>query len=229
MDSVLSRRMVTGALGAAVASIVLPSIGQEQKSNKKKDAPLSKKEYMTLAIADIQAKADAAERRRKELAAQGGAAPLFVRIPNVIPFVDWDYYYTDGELRWAPEGGSNLPSVRVPKGFVTDLASVPSFFWSKYPPIGRYAYAAVVHDYLYWYQTTTKKVADEVMFAAMKDAGTSEQAIADFRAALTLAGSFAWDKNKRAREADEKRVLKTFPENKLIAWADYRKGDVFGD
>lgn len=229
MDSVLSRRMVTGALGASVASIVLPSIGQEQKSDKKKDAPLSKKEYMTLAIADIQAKADAAERRRKELAAQGGAAPLFVRMPNVIPFVDWDYYYTDGELRWAPEGGSNLPSVRVPKGFVTDLASVPPIFWSKYPPIGRYAYAAVVHDYLYWHQTTTKKVADEVMFAAMKDAGTSEQAIADFRGALTLAGGFAWEKNKRAREAGERRLLKTFPESKLIAWADYQKGDVFGD
>lgn len=228
MDSLLSRRVVAGAIGCVTAAIALPSIGQEKYGDKKKGAPITKKEYMTLAIADIQAKADAAELRRKELAAQG-AAPLFVRLPNVIPFVDWDYYYTDGELKWAPEGGSNLPSVRVPKGFVTDLASVPQIFWSKYPPTGRYAYAAVVHDYLYWYQNTTKEVADEVMFAAMKDAGTDEQAIVDFRSALTLAGRFAWNKNKKAREAGEMRVLKAFPENKLIAWADYRKGDVFGE
>lgn len=38
--------------------------------------------------------------------------------------------------------------VTVPKGYRTDFASVPRFFWRIIPPYGRYARAAVVHDYL---------------------------------------------------------------------------------
>jgi hypothetical protein len=39
--------------------------------------------------------------------------------------------------------------IRVPKGYVTDFASVPRFFWRVEPPLGRAGKAAVVHDYLY--------------------------------------------------------------------------------
>lgn len=35
--------------------------------------------------------------------------------------------------------------IRVPKGFVTDLASIPRALWSVFPPDGDYAKAAVVH------------------------------------------------------------------------------------
>jgi len=37
----------------------------------------------------------------------------------------------------------------VPKGFVTDLASVPFLLWMIFPPHGPWAPAAVAHDYLY--------------------------------------------------------------------------------
>lgn len=36
----------------------------------------------------------------------------------------------------------------VPKGFVTDFASVPRPLWSLIPTYGRYTKAAVLHDYL---------------------------------------------------------------------------------
>lgn len=40
--------------------------------------------------------------------------------------------------------------VTVPAGFITDLASVPRFFWRIIPPWdGQYAEAAIVHDYLW--------------------------------------------------------------------------------
>lgn len=39
--------------------------------------------------------------------------------------------------------------VEVPVGFETDLASTPKILWSFYPPMGRYSYPAVVHDWLY--------------------------------------------------------------------------------
>lgn len=42
----------------------------------------------------------------------------------------------------------------VPKGFVTNFASIPRLFWSIYPPLGygkgfNYAKSAMLHDYLY--------------------------------------------------------------------------------
>ena len=41
-----------------------------------------------------------------------------------------------------------LVGVQVPKGFVTDGASVPRFLWWLFPPVGRYFTSAVIHDYL---------------------------------------------------------------------------------
>lgn len=38
--------------------------------------------------------------------------------------------------------------ITIPKGFLTDGASVPRPFWSLLPPWGDYGQAAVLHDYL---------------------------------------------------------------------------------
>ena len=38
--------------------------------------------------------------------------------------------------------------ITVPKGFRSDLASVPRIFWPIIPRHGRYTIAAIVHDYL---------------------------------------------------------------------------------
>jgi hypothetical protein len=40
----------------------------------------------------------------------------------------------------------------VPRGFVTDLASIPRPLWSWLPPDGPWAKAAVIHDFLYFTQ-----------------------------------------------------------------------------
>ena len=37
--------------------------------------------------------------------------------------------------------------VVIPKGFVSDGASVPRLLWTIYPPFGQYLEAAIVHDY----------------------------------------------------------------------------------
>jgi hypothetical protein len=61
--------------------------------------------------------------------------------------------------------------IRVPKGFVTDLASVPRALWAVFPPHGRYAKAAIIHDYLYDQAIGSKKYADRVFLEAMKVLG----------------------------------------------------------
>ena len=64
--------------------------------------------------------------------------------------------------------------VRVPKGFICDLASIPSIFWSIIGgPWGKYGYAAIVHDYLYNTQTRTRLASDRIFLEAMKVLGVN--------------------------------------------------------
>jgi uncharacterized protein DUF1353 len=58
-------------------------------------------------------------------------------------------------------------TVGVPKGFITDLASIPRVLWNVLPPIGAYDAAAVVHDYLYRTGGCTRAQADRVLYEAM--------------------------------------------------------------
>jgi hypothetical protein len=63
-------------------------------------------------------------------------------------------------------------TVEVPLGFVTDFASIPSFFHFIVQPFGRHAPAAVLHDYLYAIgQNKARRLADRLFLNAMKDAG----------------------------------------------------------
>ncbi|MEB0968034.1 DUF1353 domain-containing protein [Citrobacter braakii] len=58
--------------------------------------------------------------------------------------------------------------IHVPAGYVTDLASVPRLLWSVFPPHGRYAKAAIIHDWLYDNALRTKAEADLIFLDAMK-------------------------------------------------------------
>ena len=57
--------------------------------------------------------------------------------------------------------------IYVPKGFSTDLASIPKFLWPILSPMGPYTPAAVLHDYLYATQPCPKEKADEMFRDAM--------------------------------------------------------------
>jgi len=61
----------------------------------------------------------------------------------------------------------------VPKGFVTDFASVPRALHSMIGPTGRYTNAAIVHDYLFWTQSCTRKQSDNLMAIAMREGGVT--------------------------------------------------------
>lgn len=55
----------------------------------------------------------------------------------------------------------------IEPGFITDLASIPRVFWSLYPPDGKYAPAAVLHDCLYQVDWK-RKSADKIFKKALK-------------------------------------------------------------
>ena len=62
--------------------------------------------------------------------------------------------------------------ITVPKGFITDLASVPRSFWTIFPPFGKYTPAAVIHDFLYSEHNTTginRTLADKIFLHIMRE------------------------------------------------------------
>ena len=55
-------------------------------------------------------------------------------------------------------------TIIIPKGFITDLSSVPKFLWSIFPPFGDFLLAALVHDYLYVIKyKSNRRFCDEEM------------------------------------------------------------------
>ena len=151
---------------------------------------------------------------------------------NVVPFGDWDWFYVSGGSGWwTPNPGQSYKPVEVPVGFVTDLASVPSILWIKYPAQGRYAIAAVIHDCLYWTQTRPRAEADDIFYIAMEDSDVSATTRNAFWAAVrSPAGQSAWDANSRLKAAGEKRFLKVPPPDIMVRWADWKvRPGVFKD
>lgn len=67
-------------------------------------------------------------------------------------------------------------SFTIPKGFKTDLASIPKIIWNIYPPFGLYTGAAVAHDYIYRTPQIrmTREEADAVFLELMHLAGVSD-------------------------------------------------------
>ena len=70
--------------------------------------------------------------------------------------------------------GSTNERIVVPKGFVTDFASIPQALWALgLSPHGQYSRAAVIHDYLYWSQGCSRGQADRLLVIAMKESSVS--------------------------------------------------------
>jgi hypothetical protein len=133
-------------------------------------------------------------------------------------------YFMLKPITWTPDQGhGDYKAVTVPTGFVTDLASVPRIFWSILQPDGLYAYAAVVHDYLYWTQESSKEAADNVFRYTMEELGVGPLTITTLFQAVHLAGQSAWDENARVKASGEKRILKAFPDDPRLQWESWKK------
>lgn len=89
--------------------------------------------------------------------------------------------------------------VTVPKGTITDFASVPRIFWSIFPPDGTYTQAAVLHDYLYKVQIYTRSKSDRIFLESMKVLGVSWWRRRTMWLAVRLFAWIPWNRYKRIR------------------------------
>ncbi len=100
------------------------------------------------------------------MSAPGFTAPLDVRILDrlrggrVCAELLTPFEYHVGHL------GSGAVII-VPAGFVTDFASAPRWTWTFVPPLGRYAKAAVLHDWLCEQKDLPRPIVDAIFNEAM--------------------------------------------------------------
>ena len=147
-----------------------------------------------------------------------------IEAPILKPFADNREWVLMRDLNYRI--GDSALVITVPKGFVTDFASIPEVFWSAdLSPNGRYSKAAIVHDYLYWTQGCTREQADNILDIAMKESNVSFVTRSGVYGGVRLGGGSAWQKNTAERAQALPRVIPdaSLEFGPLVLWEDYRR------
>lgn len=118
----------------------------------------------------------------------------FLTDPILIGMDDGVHWTLDNNLVYKPHASDQIV---VPMGFVTDFASIPRMFWTILPKWGRYGRAAIVHDYLYTVQKTTREFADGILLEAMTDSGVGWVTRHTIFRHVRWWGWFAWNQAKK--------------------------------
>ena len=205
-DALLQRRLICAAGGLAVLG--LPAVAGAQ---------------IVSGVASAAASAPAAEPLTKdEWLAQYFGTKAFGSPLAVSRFLD-RIYYLIRDLTWTATGTSKpLGKIVVPTGFVTDFASVPRPFWALLPTDDEYVTAAVIHDWLYWNQATTREKADQALKDSMIELGVSSLKVTAIYEGVNLFGGSAWSENARLKADGERRVLKQTPEDLRVRWKEWK-------
>jgi len=163
---------------------------------------------------------NAEEWLQEALTTRSLAAPL-----RLSRFVEPIYYLLEPGILWKPnpDNGTQFESILVSPGFVTDLASIPPVLFPALRADGEYAQAAIVHDYLYWTQRTTRAYADEVFRIAMRDLEVRPREIGSIYSAVRAFGQTPWDRNAEMKRGGERRFLKNFPKLATSRWAEWKR------
>jgi hypothetical protein len=103
--------------------------------------------------------------------------------------------------------GHTRDTIMVPRGFVTDFASIPRPLWAMLSPVGDYKLAAIVHDYLYWFQPCTRAQSDNILAIAMKEQGVPDGTRRVVYRGVRAGGQSAWNANARERQRGIPRVV----------------------
>ena len=139
----------------------------------------------------------------------------FTKILVVSPLGDGIFWMLRESFSYdvGSEGSGN--TVNVPGGFFTDFASVPRPLWWLFPKWGRYGNAAVIHDFLYWDQSRSRKEADDIFLESMTVLGVRSATRIVLYWGVRLFGVLAWRKSRRLRSRGRIRVALIAPEKSV--------------
>ena len=151
------------------------------------------------------------------------AACTSIPAPTLQPFEDGNDWLLTSPLVYRV--GTTGEKIIVPAGFVTDLASVPRGLCTLLSSTDRYMRAAIVHDFLYWDQTCTKKQADKTLLAAMIEANVAPWKRTAVYLGVDVGGGGAWASNAEDRR---NRLIRVIPKQHRnipsgVTWFQYRR------
>ncbi|PKN39426.1 MAG: hypothetical protein CVU62_00250 [Deltaproteobacteria bacterium HGW-Deltaproteobacteria-2] len=144
----------------------------------------------------------------------------------MLAFGDNKTWITDKDMEYVI--GKTSAKIVVPKGFVTDFASIPQFFWSfGLSPNGQYSRAAIIHDYLYWAQGCSRKQADRLLAIAMQESNVCFLVKWIVFYGVDWFGDGAWQSNAKEKAAGMPRVIpepySNLDNNPNVHWPEYRQ------
>jgi hypothetical protein len=152
----------------------------------------------------------------------------FLDVLDVTPYGDGVTWYLNKPFSYdlGVEGSGN--TIDVPAGFTTDFASVPKVFWNLLPPWGKYGPASVLHDWLYWNQTTTREVADGILREAMQVCKVSVVDINIIYDGVRIGGQHAWDNNATMKRNGYSKLVSEPPKSvlDLSAWKVFKNANM---
>lgn len=87
--------------------------------------------------------------------------------------------------------------VTIPKGFVTDFASIPRILWSVYPPqYASYVEPAIIHDYFYRCKNDhDRNFADDILYYALVENGVKKSTASNFYFGVRTFGASSYRKD----------------------------------
>lgn len=90
-------------------------------------------------------------------------------------------------------------SITVPRGYITDFASVPKIFRGIVSNIGGYNCISLLHDYLYTTHLTGRVEADFILGCLTHEFGLSYFKSYLVWTAVRVGAWYAWSKNKNKK------------------------------
>lgn len=136
------------------------------------------------------------------------------------PFADGENWYLLNDFKISIDG----EEITVPKGFVTDFASIPPPISWWLPKWELYGQAAIVHDFLYWDQHCKQEQADQILLIAMRDDKVDFFSRNTIYTGVRLGGWYTYNIQIPNRyKRDENKVILKFPESAREKWDDFIK------
>jgi hypothetical protein len=136
---------------------------------------------------------------------------LFTKPLIVTPFSDGKTWRLTQDFGFAIGSEDSEKTVDVPAGFATDFASVPCILWIVLPKWGKYGNAAVIHDYLYYEQSTSRLTADNIFLEGMMVLDVPRWKRYCLYSGVRIGGWWAWWVNGRKKVSGYSKITSASP------------------
>lgn len=107
----------------------------------------------------------------------------------IVKFIEPSRWWKNSKWELMKQYKSGNSNIKVPKGFITNGASIPFGFKSFFSPTGKYFGAAIVHDYMLKSGNTFKE-SNKEMLEEMKHLGVEKYRMCLIYGAVSIYGFF---------------------------------------